>query len=183
MALEPIKSNQSSGTDAIQAKDVQFKDDNCRFLNIDMTKGSKASKKVTNNDIEKALNEPSPAKAVKQLLAKSPVGLGHQSSANELGVLGYADTGMRNSHMGAPISYTSSDGGSVTVYDDMRMGKTDVGPRTTIYKTDRYEQTIIYNEEGEPVKGTIKIKDDVAGFTEKQYDFIIENGKITSVIA
>ena len=64
----------------------------------------------------------------------------------------------------------------------MRMGQTDAGPRTTIYRTDRYEQTIIYDEFGEPVKGTIKIKDDVAGFTERQYDFKIENGKIVQVI-
>lgn len=175
-----LKINQLNETSAVQTENTPLKKVSSAN-NIDMTKGPKASKKVTNDDIEKVLNEPSPFKAVKQLLAKSPVGLGHQSSANELGVLGYADTGMRNFHMGAPISYTSSDGGTVTVYDDMRMGETDVGPRTTIYKTDRYEQTIIYNEEGEPVKGTIKIKDDVAGFLEKQYDFVIENGKITSV--
>ncbi|DAA85479.1 TPA: hypothetical protein CPT92_02065 [Candidatus Gastranaerophilales bacterium HUM_13] len=176
--------NQLGETTAVQTGKMQTSEANTDLSvrNIDMTNGPKASKKITNNDIEKALNEPSPTKAVKQLLAKSPVGLGRQSSANELGVLGYADTGIRNYHIGAPISYTSSDGGTITVYDDMRMGQTDAGPRTTIYRTDRYEQTIIYDEFGEPVKGTIKIKDDVAGFTERQYDFKIENGKIVQVI-
>ncbi len=176
-----LKINQLNETSAVQTENTPLKKVSSAN-NIDMTKGPKASKKVTNDDIEKVLNEPSPFKAVKQLLAKSPVGLGHQSSANELGVLGYADTGMRNFHMGAPISYTSSDGGTVTVYDDMRMGETDVGPRTTIYKTDRYEQTIIYNEAGEPVKGTIKIKDNVVGFVERQIDFKVEQGIIVQVI-
>ncbi len=172
-----------SETSMFQTKKVQSNaEENLSVQNVNMTDGPKASKKVTNEDLEKVLNEPSPTKAVKQLLAKSPVGLGYQSSANELGILGYADTGMRAYHMGAPITYTSSDGGTITVYDDMRGGQTDAGPRTTVYKTDRYEQTIIYNEQGEPIKGTIKIRDDIGGFLEKQYDFKIENGTITQVI-
>lgn len=150
--------------------------------NINMTEGAGAAKKITNQDLEQALNERHPSKAVLQLLAKSPVGLEKQLSGDVLEALGYADTGVRAFHMGAPISYVSSDGGHITVYDDMRMGHTDAGPRTTVYKTDRYEQTIIYDNDGNPVKGTIKIKDNVAGFTEKQYDFEVKDGKLTSVI-
>lgn len=175
--------NQLSEMSSVQTEKTQFKTaGNVQSQQIGMSDKPKASKKITNNDVEKALNEPSAYKAVKLLLDKSPVGLGRQSSPNELGVLGYVDTGIRQMHMGAPIVYDSRDGGTVTVYDDMRAGKTDVGPRATIYKTDRYEQTVIYNELGEAVKGTIKIKDDVAGFLEAKYDFKIENGKITQII-
>lgn len=175
------KVNQLSETRLVQQQEVFSNPQSKLSVQINMNDAPKASKKVSNDDIEKALNETSARKAVNQLLAKSPVGLGLQSQPNELGVLGYADTGMRQFHMGAPICYQSSDGGTITVYNDMRMGQTDVGPRTTIYETGRYKQTIIYNDLGEPTKGTITIKDDVAGFVEAKYDFEIKDGKVTNL--
>lgn len=175
------KITQLSEVSYLQEQEFQSKPKAKLSGNIDLTDGPKAVKKVSDDDVEKALNETSVRKAINQLLAKSPVGLGSQSQPNELGVLGYADTGMRQFHMGAPIAYKSGDGGTITVYDDMRMGKTDAGPRTTVYENGRYKQTIIYDENGQPTKGTITIKDNVAGFVEAKYDFDIKDGKVTNL--
>lgn len=146
--------------------------------------GGTAQRKVDAKVIDKALNEPSSHKVLKLLLANSPVGFGNQSTKTELENLGYLDSGMRMTHLGAPIDYISKDGGSVTVYDDTRgpNGQTDAGPRTTIYRNGGFEQTMIYDENGKLTGGKIVIKDKVAGFTERQIDFTVtSDGKIATV--
>ena len=146
--------------------------------------GGTAQRKVTQEVMDKALNEPSSHKALKLLIANSPVGFGNQSTKTELESLGYLDSGMRQKHLGAPIWYDSKDGGSVTVYDDTRgpNGQTDAGPRTTVYKNGNFEQTMIYDENGKLTGGKIVIKDKVAGFTERQIDFTVTaDGKIATI--
>lgn len=151
---------------------------------VDFPKGGTAQRKVTQEVIDKALYEPSSHKALKTLLANSPVGFGNQSTKTELESLGYLDSGMRQHHLGAPIWYDSKDGGTVTVYDDTRgpNGKTDAGPRTTVYKNGNFEQTMTYDENGKLTGGKIVIKDQVAGFTERQIDFTVTaDGKIATI--
>lgn len=146
--------------------------------------GGFAQRKVTQEVMDKALNEPNSHKALKLLLANSPVGFGNQSTAIELENLGYLDSGMRMHHLGAPISYESKDGGTVTVYSSGYKGNdgkfhTDAGPRTTVYKNGNFEQTMIYDENGKLTGGKIVIKDKVGGFTERQIDFTVTaDGKI-----
>lgn len=177
-ALEALKTNPAQNGDNVQ----QSK----RKIQIVMNKfeGGVAQRKVTQDVVDKALNEPSSHKALKTLLANSPVGFGNQSSALELENLGYLDAGLRQTHLGAPMVYASKDGGTVKVYNDTRgiNGKTDVGPRTTVYTNGNFEQTMIYDENGKLTGGKIVIKDNVAGFTERQIDFTVTaDGKITTV--
>ena len=152
---------------------------------IQMTniKGGEALRKVSEEVIENALNEPSPTKALKQLLANSPVGFGSQSTKEELESLGFMDNGVRMYHMGAPIKYVSKDGGSVTVYDSLGPGgKTDAGPRTTVYKNGRFEQTMTYDENGKLTGGKIVIKDNIAGFNERTISFLYDkDGKLVVI--
>lgn len=156
-------------------------------INMTPQEGGIAQRKVSQQVIDKALNEPNSHKALKTLLANSPVGFGNQSSGLELESLGYTDTGMRQMHLGAPIQYKSRDGGTVTVYDSGSIDKdgkfhTDAGPRTTVYKNGGFEQTMIYDENGKLTGGKIVIKDPVGGFTERQIDFTVTaDGKITTV--
>lgn len=187
MALDGINGVQGNGkvNQANQANVEQL----AQKINIQMNKfkGGVAQRKVTQDVINKALNEPSSQKALKQLIANSPVGFGNQSTATELESLGYLDNGMRQYHLGAPISYESKDGGSVTVYAEGFVGNdgklhTDAGPRTTVYKNGNFEQTMIYDENGKLTGGKIVIKDKVAGFTERQIDFTVTaDGKIATV--
>ncbi len=149
-------------------------------------KGGTAQRKVTQKVMNSALKEPNSHKALKLLLASSPVGFGQQSAATELENLGYTDTGMRQMHLGAPIEYLSSDGGKVTVYNQGFIDKdgnytTDAGPRTTIYKNENFEQTMIYDKNGKLTGGKVVIKDKVGGFTERQIDFTVtQDGKIAT---
>lgn len=179
-ALEALKTGKVKEGDEIQQspKKIQIK--------MNKFEGGEAQRKVTQEVINKALNETSSHKALKLLLANSPVGFGNQSSSVELENLGYLDTGMRQFHLGAPVEFVSKDGGSVKVYDQGLIGNdgklhTDAGPRTTVYKNGNFEQTMIYDENGKLTGGKIVIKDQVAGFTERQIDFTVApDGKITT---
>lgn len=179
-ALEALKTDSAKEGGKIQQspKKIQIK--------MNKFEGGDAQRKVTQEIIDKALNEPSSHKALKLLLANSPVGFGNQSSSVELENLGYLDTGMRQYHLGAPVEYASKDGGSVKVYDQGLIGNdgklhTDAGSRTTVYKNGNFEQTMIYDENGKLTGGKIVIKDQVAGFTERQIDFTVApDGKITT---
>jgi len=188
MSLDGIKGVQDKNSIYKSNRSQKFEEVK-KKLQIKMTKheGGTAQRKVTQQVIEKALNEPNSHKALKLLLANSPVGFGNQSSSLELESLGYLDTGLRQMHLGAPIWYESKDGGSVTVYDSGFIGNdgkfhTDVGPKTTIYKNNNFEQTMIYDENGKLTGGKIVIKDKVAGFTERQIDFTVtKDGKIATI--
>lgn len=173
-------SQQANQPQKSQVQSVKPGIDRIQMTNIE---GGEALRKVSEGVIENALNESSPTKALKLLLANSPVGFGNQSTGAELESLGYLDDGMRMRHYGAPVSYVSSDGGTVTVYDDTRGpgGQTDVGPRTTIYNNGRFEQTMEYDQNGKLVKGKIVIRSKIAGFggTERSISFLYdENGKL-----
>ena len=155
-------------------------------LNLEKFEGGVAQRKVTQEHINKALNETNSQKALTQLIANSPVGFGNQSTATELESLGYLDSGLRMHHIGAPISYESKDGGTVTVYDSGFIGNdgklhTDAGPRTTVYKNGNFEQTMIYDENGKLTGGKIIIKNKIAGFTEREINFTVTaDGKIAA---
>ena len=188
MALDGINGAQGKNQVSKTSNNQNF-EQLAQKIQIQMNKfeGGVAQRKVTPEVIEKALNEPSSHKALKQLLANSPVGFGNQSTATELENLGYLDSGMRQMHLGAPIWYESKDGGTVTVYSSGFKGDdgkfhTDAGPRTTVYKNGNFEQTMIYDENGKLTGGKIVIKDKVAGFTERQIDFTVTaDGKIATI--
>ena len=188
MDLNGIDKSLSNAIDGLKGSAPQDRTGKLKSkIHIKLNEGGDAQRKVTEKVINEALAEPNSHKALNKLLANSPVGFGNQSSSMELENLGYLDTGMRQFHLGAPIEYASKDGGSVKVYDQGFIGNdgklhTDVGPRTTIYKTDGFEQTMIYDENGKLTGGKIVIKDKVAGFTERQIDFTVApDGKITTI--
>ena len=175
--------NNSQQTNQVAKPQRQSAKQDINRIQMTNVEGGEALRKVSEEVIENALNEPSPTKALKLLLANSPVGFGNQSTKEELESLGFMDNGIRMHHLGAPITYVSKDGGSVTVYDSLGPGgETDVGPRTTIYKNDRFEQTMTYDENGKLTGGKIVIKDKVAGFTEQTIRFLYdENGKLVVI--
>lgn len=131
---------------------------------------TKALKKVTNQDVEQVLNEPSPIKAFKNLMDKSPVGLGQEPTKEDLEKLGYtfAQTAY---HIGAPVVYKSGDGGSITVYNGKGSAEMGENIRKTVYENGRYKQEMFYDESGNLAKCEIRIKDEL-GLTEP-------NGRIT----
>ena len=138
-----------------------------KHVEIQMTKkeGGTTQKKVTKQDTERALNEPSVGKAVMGLLAKSPVGLGNQQSREEIEALGYTFT-QTAYHIGAPVTYESPDGGTITVYNGKGTKEMGENQRKTVYQNGNYIQESFYDENGKLTKCEIKIKSDVTGMTD-----------------
>lgn len=139
-------------------------------------------KKVTNELIELALNQPSGKRAVNLLLNNSPVGLGNQPNGEDIENAGFTFTGTAF-HIGAPKFYKSADGATITVYPGGGTAESGEDKRKIVYQTDRYTQEMFYDENGKLTKGEITIKDKVAGFTEEKYSFLMDSkGTIESVI-
>lgn len=138
-------------------------------------------KKVTNELIELALNQPSGKRAVNLLLNNSPVGKGKQPGREDIENAGFTftATGM---HPGAPVIYTSADGAAITIYDGKGTAEMGEDKRKIVYQTDRYTQEMFYDENGKLTTGNITIKDKVAGFIEEQYLFNMKpDGDITVI--
>ena len=138
-------------------------------------------KKVTSKEIDKAVNEPSPRKATKMLLSNSPIGLGDMPEQKTLEKMGYtfANTGY---HKGAPVIYESKGGGTITVYDGKGSAEMGEDKRKIVYQNGRYTQEMYYDDNGKLTAGKIIIKDNIAGFTEVQYDFTVKDNKLASII-
>lgn len=132
---------------------------------------------VTDTDIEEAMTETSPAKAVKMLLEKSPLGMKTQLTDDEVIALGY-EAKTSAYHLGAPTIYAKTDGSRITLYNGLGTKEQGEDQKKAIYETDRFKQEMIYDKDGKLTKGTITIKDDF-GHIEKQINFTTdENGKI-----
>ena len=134
---------------------------------------TKATKKITKQDAEHALNEPRTGKAITGLLEKSPVGLGNQQSREEIENLGYMFT-ITAYHHGAPVVYQSADGGTITVYNGKGTAAMGEDKRKTVYENGNYRQEMIYDEQGKLVECNIRIKDEVTGMTDP-------NGMLTMI--
>ena len=136
-------------------------------------RGGNASKRVTDTVIEHALNQPSARKSINMLLTNSPIGLGNQPTKEDIESMGYQFS-LTAMHIGAPMIYESVDKGSAEMGEDKRK---------IVYKNGRYTQEMYYDENGKLTQGKMLIKDNVAGFTEQQYDFIMgADNHIKSVI-
>lgn len=145
-------------------------------------RGGNASKRVTDTVIEHALNQPSARKSINMLLTNSPIGLGNQPTKEDIESMGYQFS-LTAMHIGAPMIYESVDGGTITVYDGKGSAEMGEDKRKIVYKNGRYTQEMYYDENGKLTQGKILIKDNVAGFTEQQYDFIMgADNHIKSVI-
>ena len=143
-------------------------------LKLQKSEGGKAKIKVSENDIEKALNEPSPTKALKELMNKSPIG--KQEKLEDMGYKWHSTA----YHLGAPTTYQSSDGGTVTIYPGGGTAEMGEDKRKTVYENGRFKQEMFYDENGKLTGGKIIIKDNVAGFTERQIDFTMDkDGKMS----
>ena len=144
-------------------------------------KGGTASRRVTNENVENALNQTSGFKAVKGLLSNSPIGLSEHPTKNDLESMGYLDTGIREYRLGAPIRYNSTDGGIITVYNGKSPNKGE-DKKKIVYENGRYKQEMFYDEQGNLTQGKIVIRDETGHFTEQQYDFTVENNQIKALI-
>ena len=150
-------------------------------LEIKIKNGNPATKKITEKNIETAVNEPSSKKALNELLNNSPIGLTEHQSSNNIEQMGYTFVGT-GYHQGAPKIYQSSDGGTITVYDGKGTANMGEDKKKIVYQNGRYTQEMYYDDNGKLTGGKVTIKDDVAGFTEKQYDFTVKDNKIASII-
>ena len=117
-------------------------------------------KSVQNEDLEKAMSERLPSKAVNHLISNSPIGMTLPKD-NELSDIGYLISSM---DMNGNTHYNNG----LSVYT--HAGKEEKGAYyKAVYKTERFEQTMFYDKDGNLVKGTFKIKDELGFFTEAQY--------------
>ena len=139
--------------------------------NIEMPK-SNTVKKITQKDTDQALNEPSSSKATMDLLEKSPVGEGNQQSKEEIEALGYTFT-QTAYHIGAPVIYTSADGGTITVYNGKGTAERGENERKTVYKNGNYQQETYYDENGKFKKCRIEIMDPITGLREPYGMFVM----------
>ncbi len=150
--------------------------------NIPMTAMGTPSKAVTDNIIEQALEQSTGRKSVNLLLNNSPVGLGEHPSSEDIQNAGYTLVSSAY-HMGAPAIYKSADGSTISVYSGKGSAEMGEDKRKIVYQTGRYTQEMFYDENGRLTSGRIIIKDNIAGFTEQQYDFTIgQDNNIESVI-
>ena len=53
--------------------------------------------------------------------------------------MGYLDTGMNAYHIGAPIRFSSTDGGTITVYDGKGTANMGEDKRKIVYENGRYK--------------------------------------------
>ena len=178
MALEGIN---GISTNVTAAGNLKKAENTASQFQIKFPGGKPASKRVTEQNIETALNEISSSKAVKGLLSNSPIGLTDQPSKEDIENMGYGFYQTAH-HIGAPVTYKSADGGTITVYNGKGEASAGEGSRKIVYQNGRYLQEMFYDENGKLTKGQIKIKDGVAGFTEQQFDFAVKDNKISTLI-
>ena len=151
------------------------------FVPINKGVGGNASKRVTDAVIEHALNQPSARKSINMLLSNSPIGLGNQLAKEDIESMGYQFS-LTAMHIGAPMIFTSSDGGTITVYDGKGTAEMGEDKRKIVYQNGRYTQEMYYDESGKLTNGQMIIKDKIAGFTEQQYAFIMEDNNRMNVV-
>ena len=131
-------------------------------------------KKVTKADMERALNEPSGANAVKTLLGKSPLGVEFPKDGN---FESYVPAYMTD-EAGASF-YRSNDGGLIRVVDEGAdtIDKQPNGNKSVTYTKGNYTQSMLYDKNGNLISGKMLFKDEY-GSTEKTIIFNkLTNGK------
>ncbi len=151
--------------------------------NINMTNKTEGNAKHLNLlDIELyIMNDPYSAKGIKNLLQKSPIGLGDAPTKQDIEKMGY-NFKMTAMHIGAPMIYESPDGGTITVYDgkgDANMGEDQ---RKVIYQKGNLVQTMYYDDNGKLRSGNITVRSAITNSKECYADFKVRNNDITGVI-
>lgn len=136
---------------------------------------------VTQKDINRYLEDPFSRKEIKNLISKSPIGLGDVPSKEDLEKQGctFKLTAM---HLGAPMIYDTPDGGSVAVYEGIGSKEQGEDQRKVIYKKGNLTQTMFYDKNGKLTGGNITVKDPVTGAKESYADFTTKDGNITNVM-
>ncbi len=152
-----------------------------KLARIDMAHmGGISTKQITSNDIENFLNEPRPSKAAKGVLEKSPVGLGNEPTKQDFEKMGYEFAGTQY-HMGAPVIYKSSDGGTITIYNGKGSAEMGEDKRKIVYQKGNLIQEMYYDDNGKLKEGKIIVKDKLTGFQERNVGFWMENGKMSYI--
>ena len=149
--------------------------------NIKMTGLYQGAKGVTKKDIDKYLEDPFSRKEIKNLISKSPIGLGDVPSKEDLEKQGCTFKGTAY-HLGAPTFYDTPDGGSVTVYDGRGCKEQGEDQQKIIYKKGNLTQTMFYDKNGKLTGGNITVKDPITGAKESYADFTTKDGNITNVM-
>lgn len=158
------------------------KEQSVKHTNINMkikTEGN--AKQLTPVDIEMyVINDPYSKKGIKDLLQKSPIGLGNEPRKQDIENMGYSFKSTAY-HIGAPVTYQSADGGTITVYDGKGTSEAGEDKRKIIYKKGNLVQEMYYDDNGKLTGGTIAVKS-ILKSTECWVGFDVKNNDITSVM-
>lgn len=131
---------------------------------------------VTQKDIDKYLDDPFSRKEIKNLISKSPIGLGDAPSKEDLEKKGCTWAGTAY-HPGAPVFYDTPDGGQISVYNGKGTNRGE-DERKVIYQKGNLIQTMYYDENGKLTGGSVMVKDSNTNLVDAYTAFSVKDGKI-----
>lgn len=179
MSIEKLGGNSPISKIAAELKAITASGGN-KTSNVQMT-GLYKEGGVTQKDINRYLEDPYSRKEIKNLISKSPIGLGDAPSKKDLEKQGCTFTGTAF-HPGAPMFYDTPDGGTVTVYDGRGYKEQGEDQRKVVYQKGNLTQTMFYDKNGKLTGGNITVKDPITGAKESYADFTTKDGNITNVM-
>lgn len=125
-------------------------------------------KKITDHDVEKAMNEPSGRNVINALVKRSPIGF-EEPTIDDLMHNGYAVAYHRN--LDGSYDFVGNNG-NINVLDAQD------GSVKMNYKSGKFEQNMVYDKNGQVKAGTLIFRDDF-GAIERQIDFQMQkDGKM-----
>lgn len=161
---------------------TQGKEQKLQSTNINMKIKTEGNVKQLNSlDIELyAINNPYSESGIKDLLQKSPIGLGAEPSKEDIENMGYSFKSTAF-HIGAPVTYQSKDGGTITVYNGKGPSNAGEDQRKIVYKKGNLVQTMYYDDNGKLTSGSISVKS-LTTSTDIWVGFSVKNNNITRTI-
>ena len=164
-----VKINQISQTGEVSALQKSADQGSSKSAAIDV-KGTNTDKKITQNNLDVAADMP-PQKAIEYLIDNSPLGW-TKPTTQDLESFGYTNIPVYGMGM---CEFESPDG--------KISGNTDFGNNTMTYtyKTEKYTQKMVYDKDGNLVKGDL-ISKDLYGDTVDHLTVLVgADGKISYI--
>ena len=162
-----VKINQTSQTAEVSAAELQKSADQGSSTSAEIdVKGTNTDKKITKNNLDAAAMMP-PQKAIEYLIGNSPLGW-TKPTTQDLESFGYTNIPVYGMGM---CEFESPDG--------KISGNTDFGngTMTYTYKTEKYTQTMVYDQDGNLLKGDFISKDLYGDTVDHLTVLVDENGK------
>lgn len=174
MSIEKLGGNSPISKIAAELKAITTSGGN-KTSNVQMT-GLYKEGGVTQKDINRYLEDPFSRKEIKNLVSKSPIGLGDAPSKEELEKKGCTFAGTAY-HIGAPVFYDTPDGGQISVYDGRGTNRGE-DERKVVYQKGNLTQTMYYDENGKLTGGSVMVKDSHTNMVDAYTAFSVKDGNI-----